>query len=134
MGVHHATTSAMAKVLVVLGLVLVLGGGDRAGRRRVSRTVLGEGRRDRRVGARARLCACLPVDSPGAADGAGRPRLARPGLSDGVGLRPRYSDEASAILTNQVRPNWSWHMPNSSPHICFSSGIETVPLEDSFSQ
>jgi hypothetical protein len=31
-------------------------------------------------------------------------------------------------------PNRSTHWPNSSPHICFSSGIVTVPLADSFSQ
>ena len=26
------------------------------------------------------------------------------------------------MLTIQVTPNWSTHMPNSSPHICLSSG------------
>ena len=36
-----------------------------------------------------------------------------------------------AMLTIQAMPNRSVHMPNSSPHICFSSGIVTVPPSDS---
>jgi hypothetical protein len=38
------------------------------------------------------------------------------------------------MLTIQGMPNWSTHMPNSSPHICFSKGTDTVPPSDSFSQ
>jgi len=39
-----------------------------------------------------------------------------------------------AMLTIQGMSNRSTHMPNSSPHICFSSGTDTVPPSDSFSQ
>lgn len=38
------------------------------------------------------------------------------------------------MLTIQATPNWSSHMPNSSPHICFSRGTDTLPLPDSLSQ
>ena len=38
------------------------------------------------------------------------------------------------MFTIQAMPNWSLHMPNSSPHICFSSGTITMPEADSFSQ
>src|SRR3954471_11817723 len=38
------------------------------------------------------------------------------------------------MFTIQPMPNWSVHMPNSSPHICFSSGTVTVPAAASFSQ
>ena len=38
------------------------------------------------------------------------------------------------MLTIQGMPNRSTHMPNSSPHICFSKGTDTVPPSDSFSQ
>src|SRR5205823_13322909 len=38
------------------------------------------------------------------------------------------------MLTIQGMPNWSTHMPNSSPHICFSMGSVTVPPADSLSQ
>ena len=31
------------------------------------------------------------------------------------------------MLTIHPMPNWSTHMPNSSPHICFSKGTDTVP-------
>jgi hypothetical protein len=37
-------------------------------------------------------------------------------------------------LTIQGTPNLSVHMPNSSPHICFSRGMVTVPPSESFSQ
>ena len=46
---------------------------------------------------------------------------------------PRRADSSGypwrlpAMLTIQAMPNLSWHMPNSSPHICFSSGTGTVP-------
>jgi len=40
----------------------------------------------------------------------------------------------SLMLTIQGMPNRSVHMPNTSPHICFSSGTATVPSADSFSQ
>jgi hypothetical protein len=36
--------------------------------------------------------------------------------------------------TIQGTPNLSVHMPNRSPHICFSKGIVTVPLSESLSQ
>jgi hypothetical protein len=45
----------------------------------------------------------------------------------------RYSAEP-AMLTIQGTPNWSMHMPNSSPHICFSSGMVTVPELDNCCQ
>jgi hypothetical protein len=38
------------------------------------------------------------------------------------------------MLTIQGMPNWSTHMPNSSPHICFSNGIVTMPPPDNLSQ
>lgn len=41
----------------------------------------------------------------------------------------------SLMLTSHVMPNRSVHIPNTSPHICFSIGTVTVPPEpDSFSQ
>ncbi len=40
----------------------------------------------------------------------------------------------SLMLTIQVMPNLSVHMPNTSPHICFSSGTDTLPPSDSLSQ
>ena len=48
----------------------------------------------------------------------------------------RQGDQAWgwAMLTSQVMPNWSTHMPNSSPHICVSSGTDTVPPLESLSQ
>lgn len=41
----------------------------------------------------------------------------------------RHLDQAcgAAMLTSQPMPNRSVHMPKTSPHICFSSGIDTVP-------
>ena len=47
--------------------------------------------------------------------------------SEELGLGPE-------MLTIQSTPNWSVTMPNSSPHICFSSGMVTVPAPESFSQ
>jgi hypothetical protein len=38
------------------------------------------------------------------------------------------------MFTIQGMPNRSTHMPNSSPHICLSRGIVTVPPSDSFCQ
>lgn len=38
------------------------------------------------------------------------------------------------MLTIQGMPKRSVHMPNTSPHICRSSGTETEPSADSFSQ
>lgn len=40
----------------------------------------------------------------------------------------------SLTLTIHVIPNLSAHMPNTSPHICFSRGTDTVPPSDSLSQ
>ncbi len=64
-----------------------------------------------------------------------------PMLPASAGLRYPQSREALAgqlcgwpMLTIQAMPNWSKHIPNSSPHICFSSGTDTVPSVDSFSQ
>ena len=50
---------------------------------------------------------------------------------------PSWADGAGqpwTMLTIQPMPNLSWHWPNSSPHICFSSGTLTVPLSDSLAQ
>ncbi len=61
----------------------------------------------------------------------------RPSLAE-TDLRPSVAASFQpwgwAMLTIQATPNWSSHMPNSSPHICFSSGTETLPPADSFSQ
>ncbi len=38
------------------------------------------------------------------------------------------------MSTSHGTPNWSTHMPNSSPQACLSSGMVVVPLADSFSQ
>ena len=38
------------------------------------------------------------------------------------------------MFTIQWTPKRSTHMPNSSPHICFSNGTVTVPPSESFSQ
>ncbi|CAL9355878.1 hypothetical protein SUDANB105_00565 [Streptomyces sp. enrichment culture] len=38
------------------------------------------------------------------------------------------------MSTIHMTPNRSVHMPNTSPHICFSIGTDTVPSADSFSQ
>ena len=49
---------------------------------------------------------------------------------------PPGADQACGwpMLTIQGMPNLSTHIPNSSPHICFSKGTDTVPPSDSFSQ
>ncbi len=47
---------------------------------------------------------------------------------------PTDQDSGWVMLTIQAMPNWSVHMPNSSPHICFSRGIVTVPPPESLSQ
>jgi hypothetical protein len=48
----------------------------------------------------------------------------------------RKCDQACGwpMLTSHATPNWSTHMPNSSPHICFSRGTDTLPLADNASQ
>ncbi len=38
------------------------------------------------------------------------------------------------MLISQGTPNWSTHMPNSSPQTCFCSGMVVVPPADSLSQ
>jgi hypothetical protein len=48
--------------------------------------------------------------------------------------RGAQSAVAPAMLTIQPMPNLSISMPNSSPHICFSSGTVMVAPSDSFSQ
>lgn len=50
------------------------------------------------------------------------------------GLRRPLRQACWAMLTIQPMPNRSTHMPNSSPHTCFSSGTVTVPPSLSFSQ
>ena len=54
----------------------------------------------------------------------------------GSGLAREPTGQACGwpMLTIQVMPNRSTHMPNSSPHICFSSGTVTVPPSDSLLQ
>ena len=52
----------------------------------------------------------------------------------GVGASRRRYDCAPAMFTIQLTPNLSTHMPNVSPHGAFSSGSETSPPSDSFSQ
>jgi hypothetical protein len=51
---------------------------------------------------------------------------------------PRRADDVGycgwPMLTIHGMPNRSTHMPNSSPHICFSSGTETVPPSESLCQ
>ena len=54
-------------------------------------------------------------------------------------LRSRSSkiagDQVDAtMLTIHAMPNRSMHMPNSSPHICFSKGTVTVPPSESLAQ
>jgi hypothetical protein len=46
----------------------------------------------------------------------------------------RGGQDCWVTLTIQGTPNLSVHMPNSSPHICFSRGMVTVPPSESFSQ
>jgi hypothetical protein len=59
--------------------------------------------------------------------GGRRPRLVR--------LEGRLGQACDwVMLTIQGTPNRSTHMPNSSPHICFSRGMVTVPPSESFSQ
>ncbi len=41
---------------------------------------------------------------------------------------------SAMMLTIHAMPNRSMHMPNTSPHICFSSGTVTLPPSDSFPQ
>ena len=97
------------------------------------------------VGVLAPLPARLAPLSPGERSGhRQRPsstrrtrRVVRPSL------RPRRAETDAVrwrqdccwvMLTIQGMPNLSVHMPNSSPHICFSRGMVTVPPSDSFSQ
>jgi hypothetical protein len=54
-------------------------------------------------------------------------------------VAPCRRDEARqawdcVMFTIQGMPNRSTHIPNSSPHICFSSGIVTVPPSDNVCQ
>jgi hypothetical protein len=68
--------------------------------------------------AKGRRAGCQPLGQLFPESDAARPRQAR----------------GWVMLTIQGMPNRSTHMPNSSPHICFSSGTDTVPPSDSFSQ
>ena len=56
-------------------------------------------------------------------------KRARPGRvlpAPGVEIRVELAAQAE-MLTSQLIPNWSTHMPNMSPQAAFSSGIITVP-------
>lgn len=48
--------------------------------------------------------------------------------------RARDQSADPLMLTIHVTPKRSSHMPNSSPHICFSIGTDTLPRSQSFSQ
>jgi hypothetical protein len=76
-------------------------------------------------------CSTAPARSP-----ASSPRSSSRTVSEAAASRRvRPMDQACCeMLTIQATPNWSTHMPNSSPHACFSSGIVALPLLDSFSQ
>jgi hypothetical protein len=50
-----------------------------------------------------------------------------------LGREPGYAC-GWPILTSQGTPNWSTHMPNSSPQACLAIGIVTAPPADSPSQ
>jgi hypothetical protein len=73
----------------------------------------------------------LDVLFRGATDSDKHGRLAHPTIR--YPARPRQAC-GWAMLTIQGMPNRSTHMPNSSPHICFSSGTDTLPPSDSFPQ
>jgi hypothetical protein len=62
-----------------------------------------------------------------------RPSSTGEQVCDHAPLRSR-GQPCWVMLTIQGMPNRSVHMPNSSPHICFSRGMVTVPPSDSFSQ
>ena len=69
--------------------------------------------------------------------GPGSPAATRAATSDGrsqAAVGHRGQPPGWLMLTIQSMPNRSTHMPNSSPHICFSSGIVTVPPSDSFAK
>ena len=59
-------------------------------------------------------------------------------VDEQVGRHSRHAARGqpvgSLMLTNQVTPYWSTHIPKTSPHICFSSGTDTEPPLDSLSQ
>ena len=76
------------------------------------------------VGRRARAHRRLGPSLPGWPGGGAAGRVTVPGPQPW----------AWVMLTIQGMPNLSVHMPNSSPHICFSRGMVTVPPSDSFSQ
>ncbi len=46
----------------------------------------------------------------------------------------RRAQRGGPMFTIHEMPNGSTHMPNSSPHICFSSGMTTLPPFESLSQ
>jgi hypothetical protein len=82
------------------------------------------------------LSEATPVRPIRIAIGVGPPDAATvPRWPDAYG---RSGDELQACgwetLTIHEMPNLSWHCPNSSPHICFSSGIVTSPPRDNFFQ
>ena len=104
-------------------------------------TLLVYGLRDRLVDPRTALARGpdVPGQPPRRAAGQ-RARVAdgapRGGRSGGTPAARRGVGQPCdpAILTIQSMPNLSRHMPNSSPHICFSSGTATVPPSESFCQ
>jgi hypothetical protein len=75
----------------------------------------------------------VPLGRPGGngmADGGEAPaRHLASGCAAGAGQTCGWP-----MLTIQEIPNWSSQAPNSSPHICFSRGTDTVPEADSFVQ
>jgi hypothetical protein len=76
-------------------------------------------------------------------------RRTSPGLAAPVSESQRHQGGFSSLVlrirgwsqpcgwttsTIQGTPNLSVHMPNRSPHICFSNGMVTVPPSESLSQ
>ena len=74
------------------------------------------------TGGGARYEFIVPADDPSQVKR--RPRLP---------ITPVYRG-GCVMFTIQVIPNLSSHMPKTSPHICFSSGIVMVAPADSLSQ
>src|SRR5690606_7266554 len=60
----------------------------------------------------------------------GRAREGRPGTARSASAQP----SGRLMLTIQGMPKRSVHIPNTSPHICFSIGTDTEPPPDSLSQ
>jgi len=63
-----------------------------------------------------------------------RSRTRRPARRERRTAPGQASTDDPAMLTSQPTPYLSVSCPNSSPHICFSSGVLTVAPSDSFSK